>query len=316
MMISIFSLVASLISFLLSAISVGDVIAVDNEKLRRQASDQRNLIVDGARAEPGEFPWFVSLLKDSETDQPACGGTLIAPNRVLTAGHCVVPDPLVTELGPPAFVRLKHTTHSDGVTVPVDCVSLHPDYSPRYNDLAIVKLAENAPSTQFVELNSDTSFPWGKDESLTTVGFGSTSTLVGIIGTLLNGGRVPKSRRLKKVVTRALTEAECQHEWNECADYRYHLCDEPDNDGHSCYGDSGGPVLDDYHVQVGIVSFITRGFRCNSGAPHVATNVAQYYNWILNEIRDSTCSDDNTLGYSKDFVDPCLLPINSTGRSP
>ena len=43
-------------------------------------------IVDGTETETHEFPWVASLQVNGEH---FCGGTLVAPNWVLTAAHCV-----------------------------------------------------------------------------------------------------------------------------------------------------------------------------------------------------------------------------------
>ncbi|MGK3734114.1 MAG: hypothetical protein ACI8RD_002585 [Bacillariaceae sp.] len=43
--------------------------------------EERKLIIGGNVAIPGDYPYFVHF------DGIACGGTLIAPDIVLTAGH-------------------------------------------------------------------------------------------------------------------------------------------------------------------------------------------------------------------------------------
>jgi hypothetical protein len=51
-------------------------------------------VVGGTPANPEDYPWF--------TDIGSCGGMLVAPDRVLTAGHCVAGRPL-DSLGAASF---------------------------------------------------------------------------------------------------------------------------------------------------------------------------------------------------------------------
>ena len=43
-------------------------------------------VVGGQEAQPGEWPWQVSLMRGSF---PFCGGTLVSNQYIITAAHCV-----------------------------------------------------------------------------------------------------------------------------------------------------------------------------------------------------------------------------------
>ena len=45
-------------------------------------------IVGGTEARPGEFPHQIMLLRGGVGGSLMCGGSLVAPDRVITAGHC------------------------------------------------------------------------------------------------------------------------------------------------------------------------------------------------------------------------------------
>jgi trypsin len=49
-------------------------------------------IVNGTVAEDGEFPFAVSI-RSSSTGQHSCGGSIISPEYILTAAHCVLSQP-------------------------------------------------------------------------------------------------------------------------------------------------------------------------------------------------------------------------------
>ena len=45
-------------------------------------------IVGGTEASPGEFPHQIMLLRGGVGGSLMCGGSLVDPDRVITAGHC------------------------------------------------------------------------------------------------------------------------------------------------------------------------------------------------------------------------------------
>ena len=76
---------AGIIQLVLLAGSISSGSAADHS-LRSSSRSSRNLIIGGGTAEENRFPYYVAL-KDNNRDIQ-CGGTLIAPDIVLTAAHC------------------------------------------------------------------------------------------------------------------------------------------------------------------------------------------------------------------------------------
>jgi secreted trypsin-like serine protease len=61
----------------------------------RQDPAARASVIGGEPAAPGTFPWMAFVVDISGNEGSACSGTVVAPNLVLTAGHC----PVDTETG-------------------------------------------------------------------------------------------------------------------------------------------------------------------------------------------------------------------------
>lgn len=222
-------------------------------------------IIGGSEAAAGEFPWFAAF-----DPLVSCGGSLIAPNRVLTAAHCV-------SRGAPAGVIIGPTTMSNGERIAVTCASYHPDFKfgkggDLFNDVAILKLVASSTATP-VALNSNINYPSVSGTPLTVIGYGTTS----------EGGRV--SNVLKKVGTFFQTTATCNNNYPD-VELGTHVCGNVNNEG-DCQGDSGGPLFDSNNTQVGVVSY---GIGCARAPEDVYAGVAKYYDWIQSEINNDTCN--------------------------
>merc|ERR1719348_1359441 len=98
-------------------------------------------VINGDDAAPHSWPWQVSLQKNGFH---SCGGTLIRPDWVVTAAHCVFKNPnkAVYRVVVGAHNRHKPTDAQKSLRVRQRLV--HPDYSPKTlrNDIALLQLVK------------------------------------------------------------------------------------------------------------------------------------------------------------------------------
>ena len=144
-------------------------------------------IVGGIRAGWGEFPYFVHGL--------GCGGTLVAPDVVLTAAHCQGSfdyDVRVGSVYDSAGGQLVDTIKQEE--------AVHPAFenATLANDIMLVKLAKPVYVAQYASWNAVNGVPgFNSQRELTSVGFGKLS----------NGG--PLSDTLQKVNLSYLNNDQC-----------------------------------------------------------------------------------------------------------
>lgn len=226
-------------------------------------------VVGGSRVQPVDHPAVVRLAA-------ACTATLVAPRRLLTAGHCA------------SAVRPGRTTVAiDGRRVRVSRVARHPGYrfltpaypAEPYRDVALAELAEDVA---VVPLRV----------SRARVAAGATVVLLGY-GTF-DPGRPDRFGVLRRAALVARPTAVCRRELDRAnrgqgAHYRDRvmLCTQ-DPDGRvpfrsGCFGDSGAPLLRERRgrtpVLVGVDSW---GVACGArdGDPEVFARASAEWRFI------------------------------------
>lgn len=235
-------------------------------------SDFLTRIVGGTKAEPGEYPYYAQM--------DGCGGSLIAPNVVLTAAHCNEEGRDEVIVG--GYERDKSDT--DGAYLRTcDKWIPHPDYqkvNAHNHDFALCLLNEpvNVDETEAkLELNFNDAVPT-TDESLTAIG----------LGTLWYGGNVAEF--LQHVEVPYIDNDDCDNVYGNTIQEDMLCAGFPDGGYDSCQGDSGGPLVEivdngdgtKTHVQMGVVSF---GYGCAfANAPGVYARVSSAETWIKKKV--------------------------------
>jgi secreted trypsin-like serine protease len=228
-------------------------------------------VVGGEKIASQDVPWFTFV--------GSCGGTLVAPDRVVTAAHCVR-GMTAADLGQSVV---------NGETRDIVAVAMHPDWrhangSRNYDDdVAIVAL--NAPVTSVapVTVGGDNTAP------ARIIGAG----IAFAPGTGHSEAEIYGNTGLRQATLRQVTDDECARVYRhnhpgtgERFDAARMRCAvdvdglEPLSSG--CFGDSGGPLVVGTNaapVLLGIVSW--GGDKCGADhSPSVFADVTRYRDFI------------------------------------
>jgi secreted trypsin-like serine protease len=214
-------------------------------------------VVGGQLAPAGRFPWMIRL-------SMGCGGALVAPRVVLTAGHCVDGSGRNADIKAVAGVTdLKSAEALTAKSVRIIRAAGFEDET-KGRDWAVIQLDKPLPLATLPLVQGP-----GDQGDFTVMGWGQ-----------LREDSVRQERRLHFATVPTVPDATCAAEYKKAG---VHLVS-PESicagrtGVDTCQGDSGGPMIGRDNtgqwVQVGIVSW---GLGCaRDGYPGVYTQISAF----------------------------------------
>jgi len=229
-----------------------------------------NRVVGGHEATPNSWPWQVSL---QVRGQHMCGGSIVAPGWILSAGHCFLsykyPQQWTVVAGEHDLRRrsgreqarrvtniIRHPGYRGGIS-PFDMVLMKLDSPLQYNAFVQPICLPQQGNTDDVQQRTCMLTGWGR-----TVG-------------------PQDSTKLQQVGGPIVSHASCRRVWGrQIVDQQ--ICFGTGLQG-GCQGDSGGPLVcrgnQGQWIQVGVVSW--GNVKCKvRGSPTVFTRVSSMAGWI------------------------------------
>jgi secreted trypsin-like serine protease len=227
----------------------------------------------GGRLATQDYPNMAALLED---DFQICGASLIAPQWVISAAHCVGntnPSHYSFRIG-----GVRNLAGSGGETINAAKVIVHPNYNGTY-DVSLFKLAR--PSVfapiELADPATDKDL-WEPGDTARVIGYGGQFFQVPSI-----------DEQLREVDVPMVSDEECDTNYTLTLqggiDPKVEVCaGETLGTKDSCQGDSGGPLMardeQGEFVQTGVVSW---GFGCGFPTQYgVYSRVGDgtLYNWV------------------------------------
>ncbi len=142
---------------------------MNNSIFRNQ--EQRPRIIGGSDAQEGRYPYFVSLL--NQYGMHSCGGTLVAPDVVISAAHCA-DSVKYAQVGRWNRVDSDDDYEEFDVVTPLHVQPLYESGTSFSHDIMLIKL--NRQSTkEYLRINENPDLPTDQQPGeLTALGIGYT----------------------------------------------------------------------------------------------------------------------------------------------
>ncbi|GAA2247998.1 serine protease [Streptomyces ruber] len=224
-------------------------------------------VVGGTTTTASAYPYVMQITTASQSQ--FCGGTLVAPDKVVTAAHCMVGRSTSSTR---VVGGRTYRNGSDGTVAQVSRIWIHPSYTSatRGYDVAVLTLSSSMPYTTAPYVSASQTGVYAAGTTARILGWGTTSS----------GGS--SSNQLRTATVPTVSDSSCSSSYGSsykasdmvCAGYASGGVD-------TCQGDSGGPLMIN-GVLAGIVSW---GNGCAwAGYPGVYTRLTTFSDLVTQQI--------------------------------
>jgi len=248
------------------------------EAVRKYLAKERPMILGGALAPIGAYPWQVSVGVSWIADPYSahfCGGSVLSERWILTAAHCVVNTS-------PAKVSITAGTNKlvlGATRKNVQLIIVHRNYNPgtKDNDIALMQLIDPLPTGVFVRpvpllTSADESALLVKNAPLAVIGWGATEE---------GGAPVRDLRHLNKLPYVLMETCNEQSAYDGRITDNMICAGKREGGEDSCQGDSGGPLTVKTDTSPKLAGIVSWGEGCaRPERVGVYTRVAKYVDWV------------------------------------